>query len=254
MFIGGDFMNYVLITGATSGIGYELAKLFVCSGYGVVLVASSKERLQSTKERLEAINAVPVYTFVQDLCLLGAAQKLHSKIKEQEIPISILINNAGFGLVGPTVDIDLLEDQRMLIINIINLVELTKLFMPDMLQYQKGKILNVSSIGAFQPGPYTSTYFASKAFVLNYTRAIRYEAKSRGVQISVLCPGATKTNFFNREGTSTPSRAMAAEKVAAIAYRGLMNGKEIIIPGLKNRLLQLFPLKIKMISVAKMKS
>ncbi len=252
--IGGDFMEYALITGSTSGIGYELAKLFVHHGYGVILVSSNEERLRNVKEQLKAINSVPIYTFTQDLCLLGAAQELYNKIKEQEIQISVLINNAGFGLVGATVDIDLLQDESMLIINMINLVELTKLFMPDMLQCKKGKILNVSSTGAFQPGPYTSTYFASKAFVLSYTRAIRYEAKLKGVQISVLCPGATKTNFFNREGTITPSHAMTAEKVASIAYRGLMNNKEVIIPGLKNRLLQLFPLKIKMISVAKMKS
>ena len=100
---------------------------------------------------------------------------------------------------------------------------------------------------------YTSTYFASKAFVLSYSRAIRYEAKARGVQICILCPGATKTGFFRREGTATPNKAMLPEQVARIAFRGLMKNKEIIIPGLKNRLLQLFPLKIKMLSVARMK-
>lgn len=252
--MGGDFMDYALITGATSGIGYELAKLFVRQGYGMVLVSSSEERLQNIKKQLEVINSVPIYTFVQDLCLLGAAQELHNKIKEQKIQISVLVNNAGFGLVGSTVNIDLLEDERMLVINIINLVELTKSFMPDMLLCKKGKILNVSSTGAFQPGPYTSTYFASKAFVLSYTRAIRYEVKSNGIKISALCPGATKTNFFRREGTTTPPNAMTAEKVSLIAYHGLMRNKEIIIPGLKNRLLQLFPLKVKMASVAKMKS
>ena len=97
------------------------------------------------------------------------------------------------------------------------------------------------------------TYFASKAFVLSYSRAIRYEAKARGVQICILCPGATKTGFFRREGTATPNKAMLPEQVARIAFRGLMKNKEIIIPGLKNRLLQLFPLKIKMLSVARMK-
>lgn len=121
--------------------------------------------------------------------------------------------------------------------------------------YKRGKrkILNVSSTEAFQLGSYTSTYFASKAFVLSYARAIRYEAKSKGIQVSTLCPGATRTNFFHQEGTDTPTRAMSAEKVARIAYSGLMKNREIIIPGLKNRLLQFFPIKVKMSSVARMK-
>ena len=163
------------------------------------------------------------------------------------------MNNAGFGLVGATNEIDLKQDEQMIIINTLNLVILTKLFIAEMYKCGQGKILNVASTGAFQPGPYTSTYFASKAFVLSYSRAIRYEAKSKGVQISTLCPGATRTNFFVREGTVTPTNSMTAEKVAQIAFSGLMKNKEIIIPGLKNRLLQLFPTKIKMISVARMK-
>lgn len=106
------------------------------------------------------------------------------------------MNNAGFGLVGSTDEIDFKRDESMIILNVISLVELCKLFISDMYRQGNGKILNVSSTGAFQPGPYTSTYFGSKAFVLSYSRAIRYEAKEKGVQVSTLCPGATKTNFF----------------------------------------------------------
>ena len=210
-------MEYALITGATSGIGFELSVLYAQNGYGLVLVSSSKEHLENTENRLNEQYSVPILIYEQDLTKQGAALELYNKIKQKKLDVTVLINNAGFGLVGATDEI------------------------------------NVSSTGAFQPGPYTSTYFASKAFVLSYSRAIRYEAKARGVQICILCPGATKTGFFRREGTATPNKAMLPEQVARIAFRGLMKNKEIIIPGLKNRLLQLFPLKIKMLSVARMK-
>lgn len=246
-------MDFVLITGATSGIGYELAKIFAANGYGLVLVSSNERNLSNTKKYIEQNYSVPVYIFMQDLTKIGAAQELYNKIEEARITISILINNAGFGLVGETQEIDLLQDEAMMIINLINPVELNKLFISKMYLYGKGKILNVSSTGAFQPGPFTSTYFASKAFILSYTRAIRYEAKGKGIQVSTLCPGATKTQFFAREHMVTPTAAMSAEKVAQIAYNGLIKNKEIIIPGIKNKLLQCFPLKIKMNAVAKMK-
>lgn len=246
-------MEFALITGATSGIGYELAGLFAQNGYGLVLVSSNKERLENTKKQLNASYHVPIHIYEQDLTKLGAAAELYQKIQKKELLISVLINNAGFGLVGFTDTIDLQNDEEMITINVINLVSLCKLFIADMYRHKQGKILNVSSTGAFQPGPYTSTYFASKAFVLSYSRAIRYEAKSKGIHISTLCPGATKTGFFRREGTKMPEHAMSPKTVARIAYKGLMKNKEIIVPGLHNRFLQLFPVKLKMISVAKMK-
>lgn len=246
-------MEFALITGATSGIGYELAKIFAGKGFGLVLVSSNESNLCKTKKYLEQKYNVPVYIFLQDLAEIGAAQNLYNRIEDAKIEISVLINNAGFGLVGETQKIDLLQDEKMMIINIINLVELSKLFIAKMCSYGKGKILNVSSTGAFQPGPFTSTYFASKAFVLSYTRAVRYEAKGKGIQVSTLCPGATKTQFFEKEHTTTPASAMSAEKVAQIAYKGMMKNKEIIIPGIKNVLLQCLSVKIKMRAVAMMK-
>lgn len=246
-------MEFALITGATSGIGYELAILFAENGYGLILVSSNQERLENVKKQLNEKYNIPIHIYEQDLIRQGAASELYQKIKMDHLSVTVLINNAGFGLVGATDKIDLQKDEEMITINVTNLVSLSKLVIADMYRQKRGKILNVSSTGAFQPGPYTSTYFASKAFVLSYGRAIRYEAKSKGVQVSTLCFGATKTGFFSREGTTTPADAMSAEVVARIAYRGLMNNKEVIIPGLKNRLLQLFPLKLKMFAVAKMK-
>lgn len=246
-------MEYVLITGATSGIGAELAKLFAQDGYGLVLVSSNQKRLEDIKGRIEERHPVPVYLFEQDLTQPGAAKNIKQQVQECKLDISVLVNNAGFGLAGPTDRIDLCQDEQLLMINVTNLVALCKLFLREMYEQGSGRILNVASTGAFMPGPYTSTYFASKAFVLSYTRAIRYEAREKGIQISTLCPGATKTGFFEREGLPVPANAMPAEKVAQAAFKGLKRNKEIIIPGLMNRLMQLFPLKLKMRHVAKLK-
>jgi len=247
-------MKYALITGGTSGIGFELAKNFARDGYGIVIISSNSERLQKFRQKLEDEFKGTVLTYQEDLGKIGAAIQLYNRIKEDNINISILVNNAGIGLVGPTDKIDLQRDESLMILNVINLVELCKLYISDMYRQGNGKILNVSSIGAFQPGPYTSTYFASKAFVLTYSRAIRYEAKEKGVQVCTLCPGATKTNFFAQEGTRTPREAMTSEDVARYTYEQFMKNKEIIIPGFINKIKIKFPMKLKIRAVAKMKN
>ncbi|WP_160672338.1 SDR family oxidoreductase [Clostridium sp. C8-1-8] len=246
-------MKNVLITGGTTGIGFELAKRFAKDGYGIVIVSSSSKNLQAAKQSLENDFNIKVWTYEKDLSKQGAAIELYNLTKKDNISIDILINNAGIGLVGATETIDLSSDEDLMLLNVVNLAELCKLYIKDMYVNKNGKILNVASIGAFQPGPYTSTYFASKAFVLSYSRAIGYEARGKGVQVSTLCPGATKTHFFQREGTTLPKGAMEAEKVADYTYRSIMKGKEIIIPGFINRLKIRFPMKLKLLFVAKMK-
>ncbi len=247
-------MKYVLITGGTSGIGYELARKFASNHYGIVIVSSSQERLKSTKEKLEKEFSIPVKTYEQDLSAIGAAISLYDKIRDARIEISVLVNNAGFGLAGAAEQIDLQKDESMLVLNMITPVELMKLFLPDMYQRGSGKILNVASTGAFQPGPYTASYHASKVFVLNYSRAVRFEAIKNGVQICVLCPGATKTDFFRKEGKPTPKYAMPAEEVADYAYKRLMQNKEVSIPGIGNRLLKMAPISYRMKLIAKVKA
>ena len=246
-------MEYVLITGVTSGIGYELVKKFAANNYGIVIVSSNRLRLENTKKEIESKFGIPVLIYEQDLGQIGSACAIYDKIHEANINISVLVNNAGFGLLGCSDKISLVEDEKMMILNIISVVELCKLFLGDMYKQGKGKILNISSTGAFQPGPYTSTYFASKEFILSYSKAIRYEAKKKGVQVCILCPGATRTNFFIREGKKTPKNAMSPKKVAEYGYKRLMKNKEISIPGKLNRLMRLFPEKIKMKYVANMK-
>lgn len=246
-------MEYVLITGGTSGIGFELAKKFAKHGYGTIIVSANSERLEKAKQKLEYEVKVPILIYKQDMGKLGSAIQLYNRIREDKIDVSILINNAGIGLAGSTDKIDFERDESMMILNSINVVELCKLYITDMYRKGHGKILNVSSTGAFQPGPYTSTYFASKVFVLSYSRAIRYEAKKKGVQVCILCPGATKTNFFAREGKKIPKGAMKAERVATYAYKKFMKNKEIIVPGTIQKMLRLMPVRFKMMFVAKIK-
>lgn len=248
-------MKYVLITGGTSGIGYELARCFARNNYGITIVSSNSERLEEKSRMLRNEFNTEVKTFQQDLSKVGAARELYKKVKEENIDIDVLINNAGFGLVGASERIDFDKDEKLMILNDMSLVELCKLFINDMYIKGEGRILNVSSTGAFQPGPYTSTYFASKAFVLSYSRALRYEAKKKGVSVCALCPGSTKTEFFNKEGMRTPSSAQTASFVAEYAYKKMMKNKEVIVPGLYNKLVSfVVPVKIKMRVLEKMKN
>lgn len=224
-------MKYVLITGGSSGIGYELARIFASNQFGVIIVSGNKDKLQNAKNSLKKDFNVDIRTIEQNLCENGSAQKVYDQIKEMNIDIPILVNNAGVGVVGPIEEVSLQQEENMLMLNILTLVDLTKLFLADMYKKKDGRILNVASTGAFQPGPYTSTYYASKSFVYSFSKAIRYEAIKMGVKVCVLCPGATKTEFFHRAGKSIPKNAMSADKVANIAYKKFMQNKEVIIPG-----------------------
>lgn len=181
-------MEYALITGATSGIGYALAECFAKDGVGLVLVSSSLEHLRQTKEKLEQKYDTLIELYEKDLSLPQAAEELYQEIKERQTPVTFLVNNAGFGLLGATDEIDMAQEERMLQLNMLTPVKLTKLFLPDMERRQRGYILNVASTGAFQPGPYNSTYYASKAFLYSYSRAICKELKEKGIVVSTLCP------------------------------------------------------------------
>lgn len=181
-------------------------------------------------------------------------RKLYDKIKELDFEIDILINNAGIGIVESSEMIDFESDESLMRLNMISLVEMCKLFLVDMYKNKKGQILNVSSIAAFQPGPYQSTYFASKSFVLSYSRAIRYEAKKYGVKVSVLCPGTTKTDFYKKAGINMSGFSGNPVKVAEYTCKKLCKNKAIIIPGFTNRLSRLIPTSIKIPLVAMMKN
>lgn len=254
-------MDAALVTGASSGIGLELARLLAADGMPVVMVASNLPRLEAARTDVinsiatgsEAASAPHLELVAADLADPAAPENIAQNVEELGLEVTTLVNCAGFGLVGETVDIDPTADRDMLAVNCGAVVALTKGFLPAMYDRGEGRVLNVASTGAFQPGPYNATYYATKAFVLSYTRAVRVEAARHGVTVSCLCPGATRTGFFDRAGTPVSPGAMEPAAVARAGYRGLMRGKAVIVPGVRNRLMQLAPTPLKVAVVARLK-
>lgn len=228
-----------LITGASGGIGYELAHLFAKSGYHLIVVARSEDKLNQLKQEL---GGHPVTIIPQDLSEPGAAEVLYDKVKELGFNVTVLVNNAGFGLNGPFEELPLLDQQKMLQVNVNALTELTHLFLPEIKAARfrsipKG-ILNVASTAAFQPGPRMAVYYASKAYVLYLSEALVEELKDTSVTVSTLCPGATDTDFFKTaqaEHTRLVNSTMSPEAVAKSGFLGFVKGKRVIIPGAMNQ-------------------
>lgn len=246
--------SMVLVTGGSSGIGLALAKKFVKEGYDIVLTASGKEHLVQARSLLKRINPKSrIKLICEDLSVNGAAERVYQKTVQQGLAIDILVNNAGIGMVGEAVSNDRKREEEMLQVNIQALTQLCAYFLKDMYQRGQGKVLNVASVGAFMPGPYTAAYYASKAYVASYSRALRYEAVEKGVQVCTVYPGTARTQFFKRAGTSTPFWAMSPDNVAKAAYRGLMKNREMIVPGIINRFLRFIPVKWKLMGIARIK-
>ncbi|MFG6149767.1 SDR family NAD(P)-dependent oxidoreductase [Halobacillus sp. B23F22_1] len=228
-----------LITGASGGIGYELAHLFAKAGYELIVVARSEIKLKQLKSEL---NDHPVTVIAEDLSHPNGAENIYHKVKKDGKTVEVLVNNAGFGLNGTFEELTLKEQKNMLQVNVHALTELTHYFLPDikkapLLNIPKG-VLNVASVAAFQPGPRMAVYYASKAYVLSFTEALREELKGTGVTAATLCPGATDTNFFknaNAEDTKLVKRMMTTKEVADEGFLGFIKGKRVIIPGALNR-------------------
>jgi len=228
--------EWALITGASSGIGCELARLFAADHFNLALVARSESRLSQLAAELRAGHGVQVKVLVKDLSLPAAPREIFGLL--EGTPISVLVNNAGIGLYGDFAQTDLQRSRDIMQVNMEALVQLTHLFVQPMLARRTGKILNVASTAAFQPGPSVNVYYATKAFVYSFTYALAAELQGTGVTVTALCPGATFTEFFNRANMGVKSgwRVMSAGKVAEIGYRGLMKGKRVVIPGTFNRI------------------
>jgi short-subunit dehydrogenase len=228
-------MPTALITGASGGIGLELARIFAREGYGLVLVARSRGRLDEIAAELKP---APVQVIAKDLTLPGAPEEI-----QREVPkIDVLVNNAGYGVYGPFVKNPLADEVGMLQLNMTALVVLTKLYLPGMVAARNGKILNVASTAAFQPGPFMALYYATKAFVLSFSEAIASELEGTGVTVTAFCPGPTATGFQERSNMENSRlmrrmKVMDARTVAEAGYRALMAGKPVAIPGLLNKLL-----------------
>jgi|SRR5579862_3485824 len=231
-----------LITGASSGIGYELAKLFAQDRHNVVLVARSTERLAKFSDDLQREHGVSAKSVALDLTSTAAPQFLFDQLQRERITVDVLVNNAGFGKLGEFAKIPWEESQGQLQLNITVLTHLTRLFLDPMLERHSGKILNVASTAGFQPGPLMAVYYATKAYVISFSEALANELSGTGVSVTCLCPGATDTGFQGRAGTENTMlfrkmRPMDAKTVARDGYRGLMAGKVLVISGLKNWLL-----------------
>lgn len=229
-----------LITGASSGIGAELAVQFAASGYNLILQGRDRQRLKDLAERISSQRNVGIKIVVKDLSRPGSAQELYDKVCRDGVPVDVLVNNAGVGLLGRFADTGWDREFGMLHLNVVSLVELTKLFLPGMVKRHAGRILNVASTAAFQPGPLMANYYAGKAYIVSFTVALAEELRGTGVTASVLCPGPTVTRFQEQAGTgNAPFMKLAflsAQEVADRGIRGVMKGKLIIVPGFLNRL------------------
>jgi short-subunit dehydrogenase len=231
----------VLITGASSGIGAELAQFAAAQGHDLVLVARSRGELETLAQELTERHGNTVRVIPRDLSEPGAAQAIFDELQHAGLAVDILINNAGFGLYGAFCRSDMRNVTDLLHVNLIALTQLTRLLLPQMVARGRGRVLNVASIAAFQPGPLMAAYYASKAYVLSFSEAVANELKGSGVTMTVLCPGPTRTEFGQRAGLnlSRLSRWVPvsdAQSVARAGFEAMKRGKTLVIPGLLNRL------------------
>jgi hypothetical protein len=231
-----------VITGASAGIGAALARVFASNGHALALVARREDRLRALADDIAATGSAKPLVIVADLQRSDAARVIGEALAAHGAEPQYIVNNAGFGLVGRAADLDRGEQLAMIDVNVRALTELSLAFV-DSLARQRGGILNVASIAAFLPGPGMAVYYASKAYVLSFSEALHSELKPRGVRVTVLCPGPVPTEFAGRAGLSNSMApailTQSAERVAEAGYRGLMQGRRTIVPGLANKLITL---------------
>ncbi len=236
-----DREKAALITGASSGIGYELTRLFARDEYNLVLVARNQKQLMQMADELQEKYSVSVKVISKDLSAASAPEEIFTELQQESIEIDALVNNAGFAVYGLFSETDLDAELQMMQVNMVTLTHLTKLFLPGMLKNRTGKILNLASTAAFQPGPLMAVYYATKAYVLSFSEALANELHGTGVSVTALCPGPTASGFqkkANMEDSKLFSgKIMDAPTVARIGYRGLMTNKTVVIPGLRNKIL-----------------
>ncbi|HEX2202146.1 MAG TPA: SDR family oxidoreductase [Longimicrobium sp.] len=240
--------GWALVTGASAGIGLELAKLAAADGHDVVLVARDAARLAAAGEEISRAHGVRHHVVAADLMDPAAPEALFRAVEDAGIEVEVLVNNAGFGLYGPFVrtgaeaPTDGARELGMLQINVVALTHLSKLFLPGMVARGRGGVLNVASTAAFQPGPLMAVYYASKAYVLSFSQALAVELKETGVAVSTLCPGPTRTEFqkaaaMEESRLFSAPHVMGAAEVARTGWRALKAGKPLSIPGVVNKVL-----------------
>jgi uncharacterized protein len=234
--------NTALITGASNGIGLELARVHASKGGDLVLVARNKSKLDELKAELETQFKVSVLTIGKDLSATDSAREVYDETTRQNIQIDYLINNAGFGDFGMFVETDWRKELQMINLNITTLTQFTKLYLKDMVKRRSGKIMNVASTAAFQSGPTMAVYYATKAYVLSFSEAVDNEVSDKGVTITTLCPGATESGFqaaaaMEESNLVKGKKLPTSKEVAQYGYAAMMKGKTVAIHGMINYLM-----------------
>jgi short-subunit dehydrogenase len=233
-----------IITGASGGIGYEIALLFAHQKIDILIVARNKQKLEQIKISVENKYGINVYTVATDLSVSNGFVDINNFVNNHKLTVTYLVNNAGFGDYGLFTEKSMEKYTEMLGLNIIRLTELTHYFAKQMIKHGKGRILNVASTAGIQPDPYFAVYGASKAYVISLTEAIHKEFEKTGVTATVLSPGATKTEFMERADMNNAKLydkgVMTAKEVARVGFNGMMKGKLHVIPGFKNKILGFF--------------
>jgi hypothetical protein len=228
-----------LITGASSGIGYELAKVFAQHGHDLVLVARNRDKLLQLGEELRAAFGITVTVLAKDLSLPAAVPELVAELQQRAVRINFLVNNAGVDVYGYFYDTDWTQELEMIQLNLVSLTHLTKLLLADMRQQGFGRILNLGSTGSFVPSPLNAVYSATKAYVWSFSTALAEELRGTGITVTVLCPGATRTEFQERADIENVRLmrfgVMEAVAVAEAGYRAMISGRRIEVPGLYSK-------------------
>ncbi len=238
----------VLVTGASSGIGLELAKCFAADRSNLVLVARNTDALEKLAEELRREHAIETHVLTADLARPESPQIIFDELQVRKISVDVLVNNAGFGLHGGFAELPLKRQLEIIHVNIAALVELTGLFLPGMIRCQRGGILNVGSVAGFLPGPNMAVYYASKAFVLSFSEALHEELLGSGVSVTNLCPGPTESNFSqvarSHRTRETRVEKMSAAAVAQIGHADFRRNRCLSVPGIKNKILTVVGSKI----------
>jgi short-subunit dehydrogenase len=230
-----------LVTGGSGGIGFEIARVLARKGFDLVLVSRKRDALEAAAGQLEGKYGAKVHVFAVDLRRPEAPQTIFDFLHNENIPIEVLVNNAGFGLGGEFADTKLQRELEMIQVNISALTSLTKLFLPGMIKRKSGRVLNLASTAAFQPGPLMAVYYATKAYVLSFSQALAEELRNSGVTVTVLCPGPTATEFASsanvgKSGLFAAFGVANAADVAEFGVSAMLHGRRVAIPGIKNKI------------------
>jgi len=234
-------MAYVLITGASGGIGEEFARQYATKKRDLILVARSQDKLHALAQELSSRYGIKVEILVKDLASLGSPDEIFESCQNSGWQVDLLINNAGLGMFGAFAKQDEKNLEQMLILNMVSLSKLSRLFLPSMIRRRTGGIINVSSTAAFQPIPTFAEYAASKSFVLSLSEALHEEVRSQGVKVMALCPGPTETGFFERAESASGVKGQVkvgmqqADEVVSLAIARFERGERVTIPGLINK-------------------